>query len=185
MITEESMFDKILLASMLGGSLLAAACSDDEKTVARNPNVDTLALWAQYCQDEAEHDARCFGDTIDVQECLDNTACINRFLRPDVVEPLTRCLRERECDVIDDSCFMEAAQPHQSAPDVRTYETACLARWMECAVPPMPPFTDDLCTNTGIMLPSLRSELTQCLDLPCDQIGDCQAAATAADECKK
>ena len=175
------MLDKVLLASMFGGSLLAVACSDDPKTV----GVDTSQFWAEYCQDEAEHDARCYGDTFDVQECVDNSACIDRFMRPDVVEPLTKCLRERECGVSDDFCFTEAAKPHQSAPEVQAYESACLERWTECGVPSAPAFSDDLCSGTGLMLPALRNELTQCLDLPCDQIDDCQNAATAVEECKK
>jgi hypothetical protein len=161
----------------LCAALAIAGCSDDDNERSGRSG----ALWEEYCQAEATRQAQC-GGSYDLQSCLDDRACIDGVYRPDVIEPLTRCLRERACGQGDDACFSQAAALHESEPPVAAYRAACIQRRTECE-PSGQVFSDDLCFNTGLAQPVVQEELARCLSRPCDQNEDCLNGVLEARGC--
>jgi len=159
--------------------LTLAGCGDDDDSASDGGG--SGALWERYCHAEATRQAQC-GQTHDLQSCLDDRACIDGVYRPDVIDPLTRCLSERACGQGDDACFSRAAARHQSDPAVAAYQSACLQRRSECELSSQS-FSDDYCFDTGLALPAVQDELAQCLSRPCDQIEDCLGGVMEARGC--
>jgi hypothetical protein len=159
-------------------ALAFGACSDGESS---ETSGNAGELWEQYCHAEATRRAGC-AESFDLDACLEDRACIEGVYRPDVVAPLTRCLRERACGQGDDACFDSAGALHGSDPDVRAYESACVERQDECELTGTS-FSDDFCGGTGLALPVVHRELTPCLSRPCDQIEDCLRGVLEARGC--
>jgi hypothetical protein len=152
---------------LLSAAFAFAGCSGDSTS---GNEGNSGAIWQQYCQAEAKRRAGC-GDSFELESCLEDRPCLDAVYRSDVVEPLTRCLSGRACGQSDDPCFSQAGALHESDPAVAAYRTACLQRRDACQVEAS--FADDYCFNTGITLPVVQDELTQCLSRPCAEISDC------------
>ncbi|HEX9298377.1 MAG TPA: hypothetical protein VF881_21215 [Polyangiaceae bacterium] len=159
MTSKSLSFWRVLLVTM-------AACSGQTDG---GPSEDIAAKWQQYCEKESSRTTAC--GSMPNAGCADDAACMQSVLRAGVVDSLTSCML-RTCGTSDDACFSMAAAPYQSDATVSEYTTTCLNKRETCMQKGMS-FSNDICSNAGLLRSEVVQELRTCVDGDCAAIDDC------------
>jgi hypothetical protein len=147
-------------------ALVSIACSNGNGDSNRSPGTVQA-----YCEASCSQQARCDPDP--QPDCA--AACESDVAHPENVQSAffsayADCIRDLPCTGGDEACLEEAVtriNPNwQDSPLLQ----ACFDRRDACGT-----FSDDYCIGAIILTPPAQSELADCLELDCGEVGACLA----------
>jgi hypothetical protein len=133
-----------------------------------------------FCKEQEARDKRCEREH-DAASCQKMRGCYEQYFRPAAADKIERCVTGRDCNVSDDSCFREAAEPFASDPDVVTYRKECETLRMQCSTI----LNKDFCgPEVGVLRPESLSGFRQCIAKGCGVARTCLQDLVKAMGCK-